>query len=47
MRSNAMILAAAFLLISVKALSQEQGQVRPAEAPATDTVAKDVPGVRY
>jgi gluconolactonase len=45
MGSKRMILAAVFLLIPVKALSQEQGQTRPAEAPATDTVAKEIPGV--
>ncbi len=45
MRSKAMILALVSLLISVTASSQEQGQLRPAEAPPTDTVAKDIPGV--
>src|SRR5579864_4562443 len=45
MRSHAMMLAAVFLLISVPAFSQEQGQARPAEAPPTDTVSKDIPGV--
>ena len=50
MRLKAILLAAAFLLvfvrvITVKAASQEQGQARPAEAPVTDTSAKDIPGV--
>ena len=45
MRSKAMILAAVSLLFSVAGSSQEQSQARPAEAPATDTIAKDIPGV--
>jgi gluconolactonase len=45
MGSKRMILAAVFLLIPMAAFSQEQGQTRPAEAPATDTVAKEIPGV--
>jgi gluconolactonase len=40
-----MILAAVSLLFSVADSSQEQSQARPAEAPATDTIAKDIPGV--
>ncbi len=40
-----MIFAVASLLISVTASSQEQGQARPAEAPAIETTAKDIPGV--
>jgi gluconolactonase len=33
------------LFISVTALSQQQGQARPAETPPTDTIAKEIPGV--
>ena len=45
MRLRATILAVVSLLISVTGLSQEQSQTRPAEAPATETIAKDIPGV--
>jgi gluconolactonase len=45
MRLKAMFLAGVCFLISVTAASQEQGQPRPAEASATDTTAKDIPGV--
>jgi hypothetical protein len=45
MRSKAIILAVVSFLVSVSAFGQEQSQTRPAEAPATDTIAKDIPGV--
>lgn len=45
MKSRIASLAAVCLLISANALGQEQGQSRPAEAPPTDTIAKDIPGV--
>jgi gluconolactonase len=45
MRLRVVILAVVSLLISLTAFGQEQGQTRPAEAPATETVAKDIPGV--
>jgi sugar lactone lactonase YvrE len=40
-----MILTLVSLLISVTASGQEQGQTRAAEPPATETIAKDIPGV--
>jgi gluconolactonase len=40
-----MFLAVVSLLISVTASSQGQGQTRAAEPPATDTIAKAIPGV--
>src|SRR2546427_13103158 len=45
MRSKMMFLAVVSLFICVTASGQEQGQTRVAEAPATDTIAKDIPGV--
>jgi gluconolactonase len=45
MKTRIMILAAIPLLISVTASSQQQGQTRAAEVPATDTIAKEIPGV--
>src|SRR4029077_10686984 len=50
MKSRINILAAVSFLFSVTVISatafgQEQGQTRPAEAPATSTMAKDIPGV--
>jgi gluconolactonase len=45
MRLRATILAVVSVLIYVTGLSQEQTQTRPAEAPATETIAKDIPGV--
>jgi gluconolactonase len=40
-----MILTLVSLLISITASGQEQGQTRAAESPATETIAKDIPGV--
>jgi gluconolactonase len=37
--------AAVVLLLGVTAFGQQQGQPRPAEAPPTDTVANEIPGV--
>ena len=45
MKLRAMILAVESLLIFATAFSQEQNQTRAAEAPATETIAKDIPGV--
>jgi gluconolactonase len=45
MKSKMMIFAAVFLLIPLATFSQGQGQTRPAEAPPTDTTAKEIPGV--
>jgi len=45
MKLKAIILALLSLSICGRASAQEQGQPRPAEAPPTDTVAKDIPGV--
>ena len=45
MKSKLMIFAPVFLLIPLAALGQEQGQTRTAEAPPTDTMAKEIPGV--
>jgi gluconolactonase len=42
---RSMILTLVSLLISVTASGQEQGQTRAAEPPATETIAKDIPGV--
>jgi gluconolactonase len=42
---RSMILTLVSLLISITASGQEQGQTRAAEAPATETMAKDIPGV--
>ena len=42
MKLKAIILALLAVSICVSASAQEQGQPRPAEAPPTDTVAKDV-----
>src|SRR5437899_12228449 len=42
---RSMILTLVSLLISVTASGQEQGQTRAAETPATETIAKDIPGV--
>src|ERR1700730_168277 len=44
MKLKAIILALLALSICGRLPGQEQGQ-RPAEAPPTDTVAKDIPGV--
>ena len=45
MKLKAIILALLALSICERSSAQEQGQPRPAEAPPTDTVAKDIPGV--
>jgi len=45
MKLKAIILALLTLSICARASVQAQGQARPAEAPPTDTVAKDIPGV--
>ena len=45
MRWKLTILAVVSLFSSVTAFSQGQGQTRAPEAPPTDTVAKDIPGV--
>src|SRR5579864_1908503 len=44
MKLKAIILALLALSICERSSAQEQGQ-RPAEAPPTDTLAKDIPGV--
>src|SRR5437879_13458581 len=45
MRLRVVILAVVSLLISLTAFGHEQSQTGPAEAPATETIAKDIPGV--
>src|SRR5260370_24480265 len=45
MRSKVTVLAVVSLFSSVAAFSQGQGQARAPEAPPTDTVAQDIPGV--
>lgn len=45
MKWKSMIFAVLPLLICVTGFSQQQNQTRPAEAPATETTAKDIPGV--
>lgn len=45
MKSKVTILAVVSLFSSVTAFSQGQGQARAPEAPPTDTVAEDIPGV--
>ena len=45
MKSKMTMPGAIVLLIAVTAFGREQGQTRPAEAPPTDSVAKEIPGV--
>src|ERR1700751_3334011 len=45
MKLKAIILALLALSLCGRSSAQEQGQPRPAEAPPTDTGAKDIPGV--
>jgi gluconolactonase len=45
MKSKTILLALVCLLLSPTARAQQQGETRPAEAPAIETTAKDIPGV--
>jgi gluconolactonase len=45
MKSKLILLALFSLLLSATARTQQQGETRPAEAPAIETTANDIPGV--